>query len=159
MPLSVTMMELEKGAIDQRSGRGVGTYKRDDVLLWVIQGTLAAVFLLAGAMKLATPLAVLSAQSHLPGLLIRLVGIAEIVGASGLILPGVLRIRPTLTPIAASALMMVMIAATLITIATGSTALAAIPGVTGILCACVAYGRWRVAPTGTAPDEIHKNIA
>jgi hypothetical protein len=146
MPFSVTMIELEKGGIEEESGRAGRTYRRDDVLLWVIQGVLTALFLFTGGMKLVLPLAVLTAQSHLPGLLMRLIGVVEVLGALGLILPGAFRIRPTLTPIAAGGLLILMVAATIITVAGGMAAAAAIPAVTGILCACVAYGRSRVAP-------------
>lgn len=59
-------------------------------------------------------------------------------------LPGVTKIQPRLTSIAAAGLVIIMIGATVITI--GAGVFAVIPLATGVLCAIVAYGRWRVAP-------------
>ena len=84
-------------------------------VLWIVQAFLALVFLSAGSMKLVLPLEVLTAQTGLPGLFIRVVGVAEVLGGLGLILPGLLRIRPNLTPLAAAELVHVMLGATLVT--------------------------------------------
>ena len=67
-------------------------------VLWIIQVLLALLFLFAGGTKLVLPLDVLTSmgspnQVHLPGLLIRFIGVCEVLGALGLILPGLLRIR------------------------------------------------------------------
>jgi hypothetical protein len=64
-------------------------------------------------------------------------------GALGLILPGLLRIRPGLTPLAAAGLVIIMIGATVVTLATGPAMLALIPLVTGLLLSFVIRGRWR----------------
>ena len=118
-------------------------------VLWIVQAFLALVFLSAGSMKLVLPLEVLTAQTGLPGLFIRVVGVAEVLGGLGLILPGLLRIRPNLTPLAAAELVHVMIGATLVTLAVGGDAvLALLPLGVGLLTAFVAYGRWRLAPHG-----------
>jgi hypothetical protein len=114
--------------------------------LWIVQGLLAAVFLFTGGMKLVLPLEKMTGPVPLPGLFIRFLGVAEILGAIGLILPGLLRIRPGLTPLAASGLVIIMIGATVITLVGGDVALALIPLVVGFLSAFVAYGRWRLAP-------------
>jgi uncharacterized membrane protein YphA (DoxX/SURF4 family) len=113
--------------------------------LWIVQGLLALIFLFTGSMKLVTPLEVLMKQMPLPlpGLLVRFIGAAEILGAIGLILPGVLRIRLGLTPLAAAGLVIIMIAATAYTLAGGGGVLALIPAVVGLLSAFVAFGRWR----------------
>ncbi|MFN2517005.1 MAG: DoxX family protein, partial [Pyrinomonadaceae bacterium] len=58
----------------------------------------------------------------------------------GLILPGLLRIRPGLTPLAAAGLVIIMIGATVLTIAGDGVGPALIPLVVGILAAFVAYG-------------------
>jgi len=99
-------------------------------------------------MKLVVPLEELMKQMPLPlpGLFLRFLGVAEVLGAVGLILPGLLRIRPGLTPLAAAGLVIIMIGATGYTVASGEVALALIPLVVGLLSACVAYGRWRLAP-------------
>jgi hypothetical protein len=114
--------------------------------LWIVQGLLALLFLFAGGMKLVQPIEVLTEQMPLPGLFVRFIGVAEVLGAIGLILPGLLRIRPGLTPLAAAGLVIIMIGATVLTLAGGEVALALIPLVVGLLSAFVAYGRWRLAP-------------
>ncbi len=114
--------------------------------LWIAQGLLALIFLFSGGMKLVMPLEVLTEQMPLPGLFVRFIGVAEVLGAIGLILPGLLRIRPGLTPLAAAGLVIIMIGATVLTLAGGDVALALIPLVVGLLSAFVAYGRWRLTP-------------
>ena len=117
-----------------------------NVALWIAQGLLAAIFLFAGGMKLLLPVEELTAQMPLPGLFVRLIGVVEVLGAIGVILPGLVRIRPGLTPLAAAGLVIIMIGATVFTLATGNIAMAPIPLVVGLLAAFVAYGRWRLAP-------------
>jgi hypothetical protein len=72
--------------------------------------------------------------------------VVEVLGALGLILPGLLRIRPILTPLAAAGLVIIMIGATALTLAADGIATAITPLVVGLLAAFVAYGRWRLAP-------------
>ena len=117
-----------------------------NVVLWIIQVLLALLFLFAGGIKLVLPIAEMTKQMALPGLFLRFLGVAEVLGALGLILPGLLRIRPGLTPLAAAGLTLIMIGATVLTLKSGGGALALSPLVTGILAAFVAYGRWRLAP-------------
>jgi hypothetical protein len=114
--------------------------------LWIVQVLLALLFLFSGGTKLVLPLDALKGPVALPGLFIRFIGVAEVLGALGLILPGLLRIRPGLTPLAAAGLVIIMIGATAVTLAGGAVALALIPLVVGLLAAFVAYGRWRLAP-------------
>ena len=115
-------------------------------VLWIIQVLLALLFLFAGGTKLVLPLDVLTSmgspnQVHLPGLLIRFIGVCEVLGALGLILPGLLRIRKGLTPVAAAGLAIIMAGATVLTIIGDGVVLALMPLVTGLLAAFVAYGR------------------
>ena len=117
-----------------------------NVALWVVQGLLACLFLFAGGVKLVMPIEELTKQMPLPGLFVRFIAVCEVLGAIGLILPGLLRIRQGLTPLAAAGLVIIMIGATIATLATGAVAMALIPFVTGLLAAFVAYGRWRLAP-------------
>ena len=124
-------------------------------VLWIVQGVLALLFLFAGGMKLVQPIEALTAQMPLPGLFVRFIGVAEVLGAIGLILPGLLRIRPGLTSLAAAGLVIIMIGATVLTLAGGEGALALIPLVVGLLLAFVAYGRWRLAPhRGSSPPSV-----
>jgi hypothetical protein len=115
-------------------------------LLWIVQGLLALVFLFAGGMKLVLPLEALAGPIALPGLFMRFLGVAEVLGAIGLILPGLLRIRPGLTPLAAAGLVIVMTGATVITILGGDVGVALVPLIVGLLSGSVAYGRWRLVP-------------
>ena len=115
------------------------------VLLWVIQGLLAVLFVFAGGMKLVLPLDKLAGPVPLPGLFLRFIGVAEVLGAVGLILPGLLGIRTGLTPLAAVGLVVIMIGATGITLAGGMVAPAMVPLVVGVLATSVAYGRWRLS--------------
>src|SRR5437867_7436492 len=87
--------------------------------LWTVQGLLAALFLFTGGMKLVLPLEALKGPVPLPGWFMRFLGVAEVLGALGLILPGLLRIRPGLTPLAAAGLVIIMIGATVINLMGG----------------------------------------
>ena len=116
--------------------------------LWAIQGLLAALFLFAGAVKLVLPLEALEGPVEFPGLFLRFIGVAEVLGALGLVLPGLLRIRTELTPLAAAGLASIMVGATATTMSTGDVAPALFPLTVGVLTAFVAYGRWRMAPLG-----------
>jgi hypothetical protein len=120
-----------------------------NITLWIIQSLLAALFLFAGGSKFVLPDEVLtSGPVVLPVLFIRFIGVCEVLGAFGLILPSLLRIRPSLTPLAASGLIIIMIGAVTTTLMGGrewiSTAI--LPFVVGVLLVFVAYGRSRLAP-------------
>jgi DoxX-like protein len=116
--------------------------------LWIVQCLLACVFLVAGAIKLVSPIDTLQAELPLPEALIRFIGFAETLGAIGLILPSLLRILPGLTPLAAAGLAILMIGATLLTpaLSDGEIAPAVLPLVLGLLSALVVYGRTRRVP-------------
>ena len=116
-----------------------------NIVLWIIQVLLAALFLFAGGMKLVLPLDKLVGPVPLPGLFVRFIGVCEVLGALGLILPWLLRIRPGLTPLAAAGLVIIMIGATAITLVGGGGATALIPLVVGLLLVFVVYGRRRMA--------------
>ena len=124
-------------------------------VLWIIQGLMALLFLFAGVMKFITPVEEMTAHVPLPGPLLHFIGAAEVLGGLGLILPGLLRIQPGLTPLAAAGLSIIMVGATVITFATMDAMTALIPLVVLLLVAFVAYGRWRLAPhSGRAPSVV-----
>ena len=120
--------------------------------LWIVQVLLALLFLFSGGFKLVMPIEAMTAQMpfSLPGWFLRFIGVAEVLGGLGLILPGLLRIRPGLTPLAAAGLVIIMIGATALTLMALSAVDALMPLVTGLLAAFVAYGRWRLAPLGAS---------
>jgi hypothetical protein len=113
--------------------------------LWAIQWLLALLFLWAGGVKLVLPLEALQGPVALPGWFVRFIGVAETLGAIGLILPWLLRIKPILTPLAAAGLIIIMIGATVITLMIGGGALALFPATVGLLLVFVAYGRRHAA--------------
>jgi len=115
--------------------------KQSNVWLWVVQALLALLFAVAGIMKLVMPLDQMAGPVALPGLFIRFIGVAETLGAAGLILPGLLKIQQRLTPVAAAGLVVIMAGATVITAMGGTIALALFPLFVGVLAASVAYGR------------------
>jgi hypothetical protein len=124
--------------------------------LWIVQGLLALVFLAVGAMKLTMPADALAAQFPFPVLFMRVISALEILGAIGLILPGLLKIRPGLTPLAAAGLAIIMIGATAFTVVTMGAAMALVPLVLGLLAAFVAYGRWQLASRATSTYALAK---
>jgi uncharacterized membrane protein YphA (DoxX/SURF4 family) len=116
-----------------------------NVVLWVLQVLLALVFLFSGGSKFVMSIEDMTKQIALPGLFLRFIGVCEILGGLGLILPGIFRTKTWLTPLAAAGLAITMIGANIIAFQLGPLA-AVLPLITGILCAFVAYGRWRARP-------------
>jgi uncharacterized membrane protein YphA (DoxX/SURF4 family) len=116
-----------------------------NIALWIVQVLLAGLFLFAGGMKLVMPIEEMMKQMPLPlpAWSLLFTGVVEVLGAIGLILPWLLGIRPGLTPLAAAGLVIVMIGATIYTVAAGDMATALMPIAVGVLAAFVAYGRWR----------------
>lgn len=116
-----------------------------NIALWIIQILLALLFLFAGGTKLlfAEVLAATQPpnQVHFSGLFLKFIGVCEVLGALGLVLPGLLRIRPQLTSLAAAGLLIIMIGAVVVTIAGPGVGPAVPAVVVGLLCAFVAYGR------------------
>jgi uncharacterized membrane protein YphA (DoxX/SURF4 family) len=105
--------------MEQYSGKVVPSKPILSYALWVVQALLALLFLFAGGMKLVMPLHDLTKQMPLPGLFLRFVGTSEVLGAIGLILSGLLRIRKGLTPLAACGLVIIMAGATVYTLVGG----------------------------------------
>ena len=114
---------------------------RGNRALWIVQGLVALVFLLAGGMKLVLPAEALQGPVGIPAGFLRFIGTAEVLGAVGLILPGLLGIRRALTPIAACGLVIIMTGATVISAAWMSIPAAIVPFMVGVLCVTIARGR------------------
>lgn len=122
-----------------------------NILLWIIQILLMLLFLAAGVTKLIMPTDALMAMAppdaiKFPGWFLKFIGLAEVLGALGLFLPGVFRKRQELTPLAAAGLTMVMVGAFVVGMIDHGVQGALTPLIIGVLCAFVAYARWKVRP-------------
>ena len=115
--------------------------------LWTFQVLLALLFLFAGISKLVMPVEKLTEQSpQLSGTFLRFIGVVETLGGLGMVLPGLLKIKTGLTPLAAVGLVIVMIGAVVVSYQAMGLKGIAVPLVTGIVAAFVAYGRGKLAP-------------
>lgn len=118
-----------------------------NIALWVLQVLLAVAFLAHGLLLLAPPPDILKLMNESMSTTFRLfLGVAEVLAAVGLILPGVTRIMPALVYAAAIGIMVVMVSATVFHIARGETSSAIITFVLLIMATYVAYMRWKVKP-------------
>ena len=132
------------------------------IALWIVQVLLTALFVFSGIMKFVMPVEEMTKQMPmLPGWFLHFIGVAEILGGLGLVLPGLLRTRPGLTPLAATGLVIIMVGATVITAMIGPVVMAMLPFTVGVLAAFVAYGRWRVAShrEASAPAPSRSGLA
>lgn len=118
------------------------------VILWILQVLLALLFLFAGVTKFIFSVEEMNAQAPvvLPGLFLHFIGVCEVLGGLGLILPSLLRIKPQLTPLAALGLAIITAGATVITLQAPVKTGALFPFIICLLCLFVAYGRWRMKP-------------
>src|SRR3954471_6233511 len=120
------------------------------VTLWVVQVLLAALFLLVGYTHALAPIEVAVQRApwaaSLPVALVRFIGVVELAGALGLLLPAATRIRPMLTPLAAAGLVTVMLLAIPFHLSRGESGAVILNLALGSLAALVAWGRTRRAP-------------
>ncbi|HEX9108035.1 MAG TPA: DoxX family protein, partial [Longimicrobiales bacterium] len=119
------------------------TREKPGLGLWLAQAALAGLFAFAGVFKLLMPAAALAQVTGLSGSFMHFIAACEVLGAVGLVLPGVLRIHEELTPTAAAGLVIIMIGAVVATLATMPASWAVLPLVVGAAAAFIAYGRWR----------------
>ena len=118
-----------------------------NIVLWVLQVLLALVFLAHGGLLLFPPAAIVDQMNaSLPRWFQLFLGIAEILAAVGLTLPGVTRIQPWLVSYAAAGIMIVMVCATVFHLMRGEVSSAMTTVVLLAVATFVAYARWRVAP-------------
>ena len=127
------------------------------VALWIAQLVLFTVFAVTGFVKVTMPIDRLAPMmawvTDVPPALVRFIGIAELAGALGVLLPSVTRVLPRLTLLAALGLGVVMAFATVVHLAAGETARASVPLVLGLLAAFVAWGRSSQVPI--TPRQLH----
>ena len=118
-----------------------------NVLLWVLQVLLAIAFFAHGCLFLFPPASIVDQMNaSLPRWFQLFLGVAEILAAVGLTLPGFAKIQPWLVASAAAGIMIVMIGATIFHVARGEVSSAVTTAVLLAMATFVAYMRWRVAP-------------
>ena len=125
----------------------MSTLLRDNRVLWVLQILLAALYLFAGGLKLvaapedmrAAPTDPIPAGNWL--VFLRLIGGFEVLGALGLVLPGLTGIKRHLTSVAAGCLAIIMVGAIVVGFAQIGASAAIMPFVVGILDLVVMRGR------------------
>ena len=115
-------------------------------VLWVLQVLLAAAFFAHGMLFLTPPPEMVEQMSVLPRWFQLFLGVAEVLAALGLTLPGVTRILPSMIPAAAAGLMFVMVCATIWHLARAEFSAAATTAILLMLLTAVAYLRWKVTP-------------
>jgi hypothetical protein len=115
-------------------------------MLWVLQVLLALAFLAHGLLFLFPPAEMLELMKPIPTAFRLFLGVAEVLAAVGLTLPGITRIQPWLIPCAAAGVMIVMISATVFHIARGEISSAITTAILLMVATGIAYLRWKVMP-------------
>ena len=120
--------------------------------LWIVQILLAVGFTLSGFVKISQPIAKLRASgnwpNHVAPPIIRLIGILEILGALGLILPKATGYLPWLTPVAAVGLVLTMMGAILTHVRLHEAKVVGVPVVLLLLALFIAVGYFMFVPVG-----------
>ena len=118
-----------------------------NILLWVLQVLLAVAFFAHGCFFLFPPASMLELMNSLIPPAFRIfLGVAEVLAAVGLTLPGITRIQPWLISWAGAGLMVVMIGATILHITRGEISSAMTTAILFVMLTFVAYMRWKVKP-------------
>src|SRR5262245_28021276 len=135
---------------------------KKNAVLWIAQGLLAIMFLFAGGSKLVMSAAQMTEQANAVGGLqppiafVRFIGVCELLGAIGVIVPWLTGIRPGLTPLAAGGLVVIMIGATAVNLTTTVPALAIFTALLGLLAVFVAYGRGQDERRTTTSNRVQR---
>jgi uncharacterized membrane protein YphA (DoxX/SURF4 family) len=119
-------------------------------VIWIVQGLLAAMFLMSGIMKSTQPKEKLSKNmawvNDVSANNVKLIGISQILAAIGLVLPQLTGILTWLTPLAAVGLVLTMIGAIILHVKRNENSAIGINIVLLLLAAFVAYGRFLLVP-------------
>lgn len=133
-----------------------------NIALWIVQVLLTAMFLMTGFSKAFQPLDALSQMMpwtlDVPLALIRFIGVSELLGAIGLVLPALTGIKPRLTIAAAAGIMLVMISASIFHLTRGEYGPIVFNLVLLALAAFVAYGRWQIAPFKKRENLLNRSV-
>ncbi len=120
------------------------------ITLWIAQVLLAGMFIMSGFMKVSQPIDQLSGMlpwaSQVPQALVRFIGISEVLGGIGLILPSLLRIKPVLTVWAAVGLATVMLFAAIFHATRGEFSAIGTNVILSLVALFIAWGRSKKAP-------------
>ena len=121
-----------------------------NIAIWLVQVLVAIFFLFNGFMKTFLPIADLSNQVpwvlDIPEALVRFIGIVEISGGLGVVLPAITRILPWVAVVASGGLGIHMFLAVVFHISRGEFPNIILPVIILALAAIIAYGRWKVVP-------------
>src|SRR5215208_1517868 len=114
-----------------------------DIVLWSVQGFLALFFLAAGTPKISgRGIQKWTGFSDLPRSQVVFIGLAEVLGAAGLVLPMATGVLPWLTPLAAVGLAIIVLMATGFHLRADERLNAVETGLWAAIAAAVAIGRW-----------------
>ena len=120
------------------------------IVLWVLQVLLAGFFIMVGFMKLTTPIAAIGAQMpwvlEYSPFLIRFIGLSQVLGGIGLIIPAATRIKPFLTTWAAFGLSLIMILAALFHLSRGEYSGIIMPLVIAAIAYFIGWARYKKVP-------------
>ncbi len=126
------------------------TNKKLNIVLWVLQVVLTVMYFMAGYQKAFGDLSVVVKTifwvGYTPAPLVRFIGISELLGAIGLILPAALKIRPQLTTLAAAGISVIMLLANLTHAFRGEFFMLPVTLSLFAIATFIAYGRWKLAP-------------
>ena len=135
-----------------------GKNSKLNIILWILQILLALVYLNAGFLKTFKSIQEIAPSifwaPSVPEPLVRFIGISELLGAIGLVLPGAIKIGPQLTTLAAGGLTLIMLLANIFHISRGEFFILPMTGLLFLLLAFITYGRWKLFPFTTKGHEI-----
>jgi putative oxidoreductase len=124
--------------------------KAANITAWILQILLGGMFIMTGAMKTFTPVEQLAGSlpwvTQVPLALVKFIGLAELLGGLGLILPSLLKIKTKLTPIAAIGIVLIMIFASIFHISRGETNVIGMNFILAALAGLVARLRLKKTP-------------
>lgn len=121
-----------------------------NISLWITQVLLAALYLMAGSTKLFQPIEEIAKTlpwaAEMPSAMVRFIGLSEVLGGIGLLLPSILRTQPKLTVFAAIGLALVQLLATGFHISRGETSVIGMNFLFMAMAVFIAWGRAKKVP-------------
>ena len=130
-----------------------------NIVLWILQALLAAAFFAHGWIMLFPPASLVEQMNASIAPAFRLfIGVAEVLAAIGLTLPGITRVMPWLVSWAAAGLMIVMVSATIFHVVRGEVSSAVTTAILLVLATVVAYMRWKVTPIAARAPVMRSRV-